>query len=590
MIRSLLFGLLLVAAAVLYARHLASAPVYLSPDEAIIAVDAHSVATTGRDVHGAYLPLYFKIQMRGEDRSGWFMPVIFYAMAGVLKVLPLSETSVRLPSVVVGLTDILLIFFVARRLFRGDWIALAAAGMLALTPAHFILSRYALDYLYPAPFVLGWLLCMLAYLDTGRVRTLGAATLLLGIGFYSYIAAVVLAPVYLLFTAALLFQARKPARDYAVAALGFALPLLALVPWLAAHPTAFADTAHRYELYNTGRMDALQGLRSFLSYNNIEERAGIYWSFLNPSFLFFTGDAQMPFSTRAVGVFLLPTSVLMIAGACVAIRRPTPRHLLVLLGFFAAPLAAVLVPENSEIIRAAAMLPLGVLLAATGLEAFWQWGRVERARVVLMPIGVSVLALTVLYAAWSLVARHHLSSSTLPLAAAAVAVCLVAFASDAISVMKIAAVCLLLAMPLQFAGFARDYFGDYRRRASNWLGGNLRGALVELIEREKNDRAPYIYFATLQSTSGMADTRNRWMETYWTFYLTKHGRRDLLARSRTFDASRIDAVPARSLVLSNVGDPGVDRLVASGELTRIDTIIDEDGTRFYTILQRPAGR
>ena len=39
----------------------------------------------------------------------------------------------------------------------------------------------------------------------------------------------------------------------------------------------------------------------------------------------------------------------------------------VLVGFFCAPLAAVLVPENSEIIRAVAMLPFGILLAAMGI-------------------------------------------------------------------------------------------------------------------------------------------------------------------------------------------------------------------------------
>ena len=49
-------------------------------------------------------------------------------------------------------------FFIVRRLFKCDWLACAAAGMLAMTPAHFILSRYALDYLYPLPFLLGWLL------------------------------------------------------------------------------------------------------------------------------------------------------------------------------------------------------------------------------------------------------------------------------------------------------------------------------------------------------------------------------------------------------------------------------------------------
>ncbi len=584
--KNLLLAFLFVLVAVLYARRLGDTPVYLSPDEAIIAVDAHSVATTGRDVHGTFMPLYFKIQLRGEERSGWFFPVIFYAIAVVFKALPLSEMSARLPTAVVGLTDIILIFFVTRRIFKCDWLAVSAAGMLALTPAHFILSRYALDYLDPVPFLLGWLSCVLAYLESGRLRTLFAATLLLGVGFYSYIAAVVLAPIYLLFTAALLFHARKPAREYATALAGFALPLLLLIPWLVAHPTAFADTAHRYELYNTGSMSALQGLRSFFSFNNIEQRAGIYWSFLNPSFLFFTGDAQMPFSTRAVGVFLTPAAVLIVAGICFAIRRPTPANLVVLLGFFCAPLAAVLVPENSEIIRAAAMMPFGVLLAAMGVEAFWQWGRIERARLVLMPIGVAALVIGLAYAVWSLAAHGHLTSSTGPLIGAAVALCVVAFASDAVSITKIVAVLLLLAMPIQFAGFARDYFGDYRRRSSNWLGGNLRGAAIELMDREQREHAPYIYFSQLRSTSGIADTRNRWLETYWTFYLTKYGRRDLLDRSRPFDPSRVNSVPAGSLVLANLGDPTVDQLVRTGELRRVKTIADEDGRSFFTILQR----
>jgi 4-amino-4-deoxy-L-arabinose transferase-like glycosyltransferase len=586
MMKRVVLWVLLLAAAVLYARRLGDAPVYLSPDEAIIAVDAHSLATTGHDVHGTHLPLFFKIQMRGEERMGWFMPVIFYAIAVVLKVVPLSEVAARLPSVLVGLTDIVLMFFIARRMFKREEPALVAAAMLALTPAHFMLSRYALDYLYPVPFLLGWLLCMLSYLERGRLRTLFAATFVLGVGFYSYIAAVLMSPVYLLLTAGLLFHARRPARDYLVAAAGFAVPLALLVPWYFAHPTAFADTASRYELYNTSTMDAMQGLRSFLSYNNIEARAATYWSFLNPSFLFFTGDLQMPFSTRAVGVFLLPVAVLLTAGIGFAIRHPSAPNVLAVLGFFTAPLAAVLVPENSEIIRAAAMLPFGILLATMGVVALWRWPFLPRARYVVMPAGLIVLLGGLAYAARSLVTVGHLTSSTGPLVLMGAALCTMAFASDAVSVMKIVAVLLLLAMPLQFSRFSRDYFGDYRRRASSWLGGNIRGALVDLMERERDSHAPFVYFAQLRSTGGQVETRNRWMETYWTFYLTKHGRRDLLERTRPLDPKHVDSVPTGSLVLGNIGDPVVDTLVKSGRLTRVNTIADEDGTRFYTILQR----
>ena len=90
------------AAFILYVARLESAPIYASPDEVIIAVDAHSLATTGRDVYGRFMPLYFQIQMPGETRMGWFTPAIFYVSALFLKILPLSEWTVRLSTVCVG--------------------------------------------------------------------------------------------------------------------------------------------------------------------------------------------------------------------------------------------------------------------------------------------------------------------------------------------------------------------------------------------------------------------------------------------------------------------------------------------------------
>src|SRR5262249_23621454 len=200
----------------------------------------------------------------------------------VLQVLPLSEGVVRIPSMVVGVTSVVLMYFIGRRLFRAEPLAIAAAVLLALTPAHFILSRYALDYLYPLPFVLGWFLCLLTFLDTGRPALLFAGTLLLGLGVYSYIAALVLMPLY--FLATCIIALREPGRLklLALCAAGFGLPLLMLGGWLIAHPTAFADTAARYELYDTKHLNALQGMRAFFSYTNVEHLASLYWSFFNP--------------------------------------------------------------------------------------------------------------------------------------------------------------------------------------------------------------------------------------------------------------------------------------------------------------------
>src|SRR5256712_11447890 len=107
-----------VATAALYAWRLQDAPIYLSPDEAIISVDAYSIASTARDVHGRFLPLFFQIQLPGETRMGWFTPAIFYLSALFLKVLPLSEATIRLPAGMVGAVLAVRLFFIGRRAFH----------------------------------------------------------------------------------------------------------------------------------------------------------------------------------------------------------------------------------------------------------------------------------------------------------------------------------------------------------------------------------------------------------------------------------------------------------------------------------------
>lgn len=67
--------------------------------------------------------------------------------------------------------NIVLTYFVAWKLFARRDAALCAAFFIALTPAHFIHSRVAMDYLHPVPFILGWLYLFARYLNGARERT-----------------------------------------------------------------------------------------------------------------------------------------------------------------------------------------------------------------------------------------------------------------------------------------------------------------------------------------------------------------------------------------------------------------------------------
>ncbi|MEO8682069.1 MAG: glycosyltransferase family 39 protein, partial [Vicinamibacterales bacterium] len=132
--------LIALAVAGLYATRLAFSPVYLIHDELQFALQAQAIATTGHDLDGQLMPVYFPEKGFPAGRD----PLPIYATAIGLLVLPFSEASARLPTAMVGVVDVVLIFFLSRRLFGSDWMGVLGAVFLALTPGHFMRSRLVL--------------------------------------------------------------------------------------------------------------------------------------------------------------------------------------------------------------------------------------------------------------------------------------------------------------------------------------------------------------------------------------------------------------------------------------------------------------
>src|SRR5437764_10150970 len=100
---------------VLYAWGAGRAPLYLYVDEVVFALQAHSIATTAHDLSGRFLPVYFQMPLIAD--FVWFQPVIVYVTALFLRILPLTEATVRWPSAAIGTIDVLLMYAIAVRLF-----------------------------------------------------------------------------------------------------------------------------------------------------------------------------------------------------------------------------------------------------------------------------------------------------------------------------------------------------------------------------------------------------------------------------------------------------------------------------------------
>ncbi len=519
---------MLIATAWFYARGLDRAPFYIGGDEAHFAGHAHAIATTGRDLNGTRLPLFIKITdplVPNNSSRIWYQPLLFYALALDFKVFPVSEWSVRLPTVVIAILNVLLVYAVARKLFANPLYAVVAAAILALTPAHVLISRQALDYICPLPFVLAWLWCLITFTETGRAAWLLVGGLILGLGVYSYISSWFVMPLFLAVTLATLWPSRQTLRTPGLlACLGFVLPMLLAVWWVLTHPEMLADTLTRYRLQDGRTLSLLE--RAGLAGNfNLAERVTLYWDYFNPSFLFFAGGSNPTQATARVGVFPLAIVVFLIFGIYSLWRTRSMPGMVLLLGLAAAPLPIVITLPDApgySIARAMTMLPFAALISAFGVEFLMR----QRAGVV-----------------------------------------------------RAGTLLLLLSIPLQFAFFARDYYADYQARSAlRYDPVGFRDVADHVMAIDASARVPGVYLS-----DDMDDKSVRWK-----FYMLKNNRLDLWDRTKYFIGAKFDpaSVPTGSLLVFYATDPHVPQLLASGATSPVMTITGKSGSPSAVVLRR----
>ncbi len=490
------------AVTALYATRLGFAPIYLIHDEVHFSLQAASIAKTGRDLNGRLLPVYFSEPQFTAGRD----PMLIYATAAALQVLPLSESSVRISTALVGVVNILLVAWLAHLVFGDLRLSLAAGVMLALSPGHFIHSRMALSVLYPMPFVIAWLIALRRIGDEPSRRRLFTGGAVLGLGVYGYLASMVMMPVYLLLTALVLAE-RRQFKLIGWTAAGFAVVLIPIVLWTIAHPERYTDLLRAYRPGEVTGESTLVDASKVVASGNWRQQLSTWWYYFDPEYLYMAGDSSVTNSTRQAGVFPMAFVVLMPLGIW-RLARSAGFERVVLIGLITAPLAVVLTGDLSlHRYRGLFVLPFGVIVATYGLAMMWTSPRL----------------------AW-----------------------------------RVAATALLLTIPVQFAGFYRDYMGPYRDRSSLRYGGNLRGALVAVMERPPASGRAYVSRAIPHA------------EAYWRFYAQTVG-------GAPAEPALID--PESAIAASFA--PGSKVIAAAGE--PLAALLDRTGWRREMVASEPNG-
>ncbi|MEK7517264.1 MAG: glycosyltransferase family 39 protein [Patescibacteria group bacterium] len=137
----LLLLIIVILAAILRFWQLGIIPTGVTHDELGYIYNSYSIAKTGRNVFGEFLPF-----LTWMNQGGWpFLPVPIYFSIPFFWLFDLSATVGRLPSAILGVADVLLIYILIKQIFNKTSLALLSAFFLAISPWHLHFSRSAYD-------------------------------------------------------------------------------------------------------------------------------------------------------------------------------------------------------------------------------------------------------------------------------------------------------------------------------------------------------------------------------------------------------------------------------------------------------------
>ncbi|HYK07950.1 MAG TPA: glycosyltransferase family 39 protein [Candidatus Eisenbacteria bacterium] len=108
-------------------------------DEAALGYNAYSILHTGRDEYGQFMP----IVLRSFDD---YKPALYsYLIIPSLFIFGLSIEAVRMPSILFGITTVVVVYFLCRDLFHNNKLSFLIALLLALSPWHIQFSRIGFE-------------------------------------------------------------------------------------------------------------------------------------------------------------------------------------------------------------------------------------------------------------------------------------------------------------------------------------------------------------------------------------------------------------------------------------------------------------
>ncbi len=370
-------------------------PPSLSWDEAAVGYNAWTIANYGRDEYGKFLPLYFR--SFGEDKQ----PIHIYITAAFVKIFGLSEFSTRLPSAIFGTLTVLLIFFLARILFKSDSVGLSSAFFLSISPQSIHFSRFNHEANFALFFfMLGVFLFYKSMKLRGELLPLSVLSFIFSI--ISYHAAEIMVPLFVAFLVILYFnRLRKEKINLVISCfilLGFIF-LISLNPRLLG-VSRFNQTA--IGLAEIEQTDVFVKTHNYLL-GEVRLIGSNYFSYFNPKYLFISGDKNPRLSSQGAGELYILDGLFLILGIIFLFNKRSKEAALIFTWSVLAPIAGSVVNEAPHAGRGVFMMGSWNIISALGfyqLLSFFQKPVLKKS--------ISIITILILFFLLLNYFRHYL--------------------------------------------------------------------------------------------------------------------------------------------------------------------------------------
>lgn len=383
-------------------------PPSLTWDEVAWGYNAYSIGTDARDEFGRFLPVTY-LESFGDFKP----PVYAYLDVLPIKAFGLAEFATRFPSALFGVLTVLVTYFLTKRIFEKSLHAslygLLAAGVLAISPWHFMLSRAAFEANVATFFLVSGIWLFLGGVQEKKWY-LPLSAISFAITFYTFNTERIVTPLIVVVLVIGFYKRLWERKKYAViaGAVGLAL-LLPTVPFLLS-PQAklrfqevniFTDptvvTTSNQEIANDGNVwwsKVIHNRR--IGYSLLFIRH--YVDNLRPDFLFYTGDGNPKFSTQQNGELYLWDLPFFIGGILLLFRKKEGDWWILPLWLILGIIPAATARETPHALRTEATLPTFQIFIAYGVAWFGLW--VAKRRSFILKNSIFGLVAILLFANW----------------------------------------------------------------------------------------------------------------------------------------------------------------------------------------------